>query len=141
MKKITLVEILLIVTVVALLATLGILFVNPKKQQAEYRDGQRLADMQTTINAVYQYKWDTDKFPATITDKQTEICKTDVPACTGMVDLSILTNKEAYLRILPSDPLAKSINGTGYLIQLTSDKRIKISAPHAENNIKMFIVR
>ncbi|MFC1598320.1 type II secretion system protein [Patescibacteria group bacterium] len=132
-KGFTLLEILLVVAAIAILAGIVILAINPNKQLADTRDAQRRSDVNTILNAVYQYAIDNSgTIPATITITQTEICVTG-GTCTGLIDLSVLTASETYLTSIPLDPTGSSANGAGYEILKTANDRITVVAPDAEN--------
>jgi type IV pilus assembly protein PilA len=130
----TLLEILLVVAAIAILAGIVILAINPSKQLADTRDAQRRSDVNTILNAVYQYAIDNDgAIPSSITTTQTEICNTG-GTCTGLIDLSVLTASETYLTAIPEDPTGASANGAGYEILKTANDRVTVVAPDAENS-------
>jgi len=137
----TLIEVLLVVAIIAILAGIVIIAVNPSKQLGDSRDAQRQADVTTILNAVYQYTLDNSgTIPATITASTTEMCATGtLPAtCTSssLIDLSVLTTSEKYLVSLPKDPQCTTkcaANGNGYKINKDAAGRIVVSAPGAEN--------
>lgn len=132
-KGFTLLEILLVVAAIAILAGIVILALNPSKQLGDTRNAQRKADVNTILNAVYQYTIDNNgTLPSTITTSQTEICKTG-GTCTGLIDLSVLTTNEKYLVSTPFDPTGSSTNGAGYEIKKSSNGRITLVAPDTEN--------
>ncbi len=138
----TLIEILLVVAAIAILAGIVILAINPLKQLAETRNAQRKADVNTISNAVYQYAIDTGTIPTTITASPTEICKTDSVSCTGLVDLSVLTDDEKYIVAIPQDPNGDcDENGVCYEISRTVNNRIIVSAPDAEQGETINITR
>lgn len=129
----TLLEILLVVAAIAILAGIVILAINPNKQLADTRNAQRKTDVNTILNAVYQYTIDNNgTLPSTITTTQTEICKTG-GTCTSLIDLSVLTTNEKYLVSMPFDPTGSSTNGAGYEIKKSSNGRITVVAPDTEN--------
>ena len=95
------------------------------------RDAQRRADVNTILNAVYQYYYDHNgNFPAGITTTKMEICGTVSQSCTGFVNLNILAG--SYVVQIPSDPLATG-NGTQYFIEKDARERITVSTSLSEN--------
>lgn len=137
----TLIEILLVVAAIAVLAGIVILAINPNKQLGDTRNAQRRADVNTILNAVYQYTIDNSgTLPATITTVQTEICKTG-GTCAGLIDLSVLTTNEKYLTSIPRDPTGATTNGAGYAINKTANGRITVAAPSAEQGALISVTR
>lgn len=137
----TLLEVLLVVAIIAILAGIVIIAINPGKNLADTRNSQRQADATTILNAVYQYALDNNgNLPASITASSAEICKTGTaPAtCTSgnLVDLSVITASGKYVPSLPLDPQCPSAcnaNGIGYEISKSaSTGRITVTAPDAE---------
>ncbi len=140
-KGFTLLEVLLVVAIIAILAGIVILALNPSKQLADSRNSQRRVDVNTILNAVYQYAVDNNgTVPATILTTSTEICKAS-STCTGLVDLSVLTNSEKFLTSIPTDPTGASTNGTGYRIMKTVNNRVTVTAPSAENGASISVTR
>ncbi len=139
-KGFTLLEILLVVAAIAILAGIVILAINPGKQLADTRNSQRWADVNTILNAVYQYSIDNNgDIPSAITTTQTEICFTST--CTGLVELNVLTTDEEYLVAIPTDPTGASTNGAGYEIVQSANGRITVSAPDAEEGETIGVTR
>src|SRR3989339_1567316 len=131
-KGFTLLEILLVVAAVAILAGIVIIAINPTKQLGDTRTAQRRADVNTILNAVYQYSIDTNgSLPSTITTTATAVCQ--AAPCTSLIDLSVLTASEKYLTAIPHDPLITATTGTaGYTIVKSANGRGKVAAPSAE---------
>lgn len=140
-KGFTLLEILLVVAAIAILAGIVIVAINPSKQLSDTKNAQRQADVNTILNAVYQYAIDNSgSVPASITANQTEICVTGGD-CTGLIDLSDLTNNETYITSIPLDPTGSSTNGAGYEIKKTGNGRVSVYAPDAENGQTIEVTR
>lgn len=140
-KGFTLIEILLTIAVIAILAGIVIVAVNPFKQLMDARNTQRSADVTTILNAIYQYTVDEGgNLPATITSTPTAVCATG-GTCTGLVDLSVLTAGEKYLTALPKDPSTGTANSTGYNISKSANGRVTVSAPAAEGDATINVTR
>jgi prepilin-type N-terminal cleavage/methylation domain-containing protein len=140
-KGFTLIEVLLVIAILAILAGVVIVAINPFKQLADARNTQRRADATTVLNAVYQYTVDNNgTLPATITVTPTAACAT-AGVCTGLIDLSVLAASEKYLTSLPKDPSSGTVNSTGYNISKSVNGRVTVSAPSAENGITISVTR
>ena len=144
----TLIEILLVIGIIAILAAVVIVAVNPARQFAQARNTQRLSNVNTILNAVYQYAVDnTGTLPSSIPMSAdcfgvttNEICKTG-GTCTSLVDLSVLTTDEKYLVSMPYDPSGATTDGTGYHIAKSANGRITVCAPHAELDVTISVTR
>ena len=138
----TLLEILLVVAAIGILAGIVILAINPNKQLGDTKNAQRKADINTILNATYQYAIDNNgNFPTTITSAAKEICET-TSDCQDLVDLGVLIDNEKYLTSIPIDPKGAVVTGgTGYNIEKTTNGRIKISAPQAEQGLTISVTR
>ncbi len=99
-------------------------------------------DVNTILNAVYQYTIDNNgTLPASITTSATEICKTG-GTCTGLIDLSVLTNNEKYITAMPSDPSDScNANGVCYKIVKSANGRITVNAPNSEQGATISVTR
>ncbi|MDH3324752.1 MAG: type II secretion system GspH family protein [Candidatus Peregrinibacteria bacterium] len=140
-KGFTMLEILLVVACIGILAGIVIVAINPGKQLAVTNNAKRRANVNTVLNAVYQYAIDNSgALPSTITTTQTEICVTG-GTCTGLIDLSDLTNNEEYITSIPEDPTGVSTNGAGYEILKTANGRVTVVAPDAEEGASISVTR
>jgi type IV pilus assembly protein PilA len=139
----TLIELLLVIGIIAILAAIVIVAINPTKQLGDARNAQRRADVNTILNAVYQYSIDNNgNMPSTITNVVTPICKSGVDVvCGGNVNLNVLTG--AYLVAIPNDPQA-DVNGVSAdytIVKDTTTKRITVAAPNAEQGASISVTR
>lgn len=138
----TLIEVLLVVAIIAILAGIVILAINPNKQLGDTRNSQRQADVNTILNAAYQYSIDNQgNVPTSITTTATDICATGAASCTGLSDLSVLTTDGKYLVAIPKDPRTGDDTNTGYQISQNSSGRITVSAPDAEQGKTISVTR
>jgi prepilin-type N-terminal cleavage/methylation domain-containing protein len=142
----TLLEVLLVVAIIAILAGIVIIAINPSKNLGDARNAQRQADVTTTLNAVYQYSLDNNgSLPAAITTVSTEICKTGAGSCTGLIDLSSVTTSGKYVASLPIDPQCPTgcnANGTGYKISKDATTgRVTVTGPNAEQGKTISVTR
>lgn len=138
----TLIELLLVIGIIAILAAVVIVAINPTKQLADARNAQRRSDVNTVLNAVYQYAIDNSgTLPTGITTTSKEICITSTTDCeSDGVDLDVLTG--SYLVKLPKDPQAPaSATGTDYMIFQNSNGRVTVSAPRAEQSATISVTR
>jgi prepilin-type N-terminal cleavage/methylation domain-containing protein len=141
-KGFTLLEILLVVAAISILAGIVVVAINPGKQLGETRNAQRRADVNTILNAVYQYALDNNgTLPADITTTETEICRTGGTCGTTYADLSELTLNEKYIVSIPYDPQGATTDGAGYKIVKTANNRVTVSAPDAEQNATIEVTR
>ena len=147
-RAFTLIEILLVIAILAILAAVVIIAINPVKQFGDARNTQRTSDVYMVLNAIYQYAADHQgSFPDVILEEELEICSTDAVSCSGMYDLSVLTDNEAYLIVMPIDPYcARDGEGclegsTGYALRKTENGRIHVRAPWVENGEVVEVMR
>jgi len=145
-KGFTLLEILLVIALIAILAAIVIVAINPAKQLASGRNTQRRADANTILNATYQYAIDNNgALPTGVASTVScstacntilatrEICKTG-GTCTGIVDLGVLTASGKYIVSIPNDPTTSTTDGSGYYIcKDSTSSRVTVCAPGAES--------
>ncbi len=142
----TLIELLIVIGIIAILAAVVIVALNPARQFSQARNTQRSSNVNTILNAVGQYISDNNgSLPASVTaltvDTPTQICATGAADCTGLVNLSVLTNSEIYLLSIPVDPAASTTGGVGYAVWRTSNNRVGVTALGAELDQKITVRR
>ena len=128
----TLIELLLVIGIIAILAAVVIVAINPTKQLGDARNAQRRSDVNTILNAVYQYSINNNgNLPSTITTTTTAICRSGVNVtCTGLINLNMLTG--SYLVGIPADPQSSTATSTNYTI-VKANNRVTVAAPGAES--------
>jgi prepilin-type N-terminal cleavage/methylation domain-containing protein len=147
----TLLEILLVVGIIAILAGIVILAINPTKQLGDARNAQRRSDVLTILNAVYQYSLDNQGVLTDITDADGALeddTAADCNATNGTDALQLedkLTATSTYLTSIPTDPSATSSDTVSeyYLVRDVTggSGRITVCAPLAENGVEITVTR
>jgi type IV pilus assembly protein PilA len=140
-KGFTLIELLLVIGIIAILASIVIVAINPTKQLGDARNAQRRSDVNTILNAVYQFAIDHNgTMPGCLaTTAGGPICiAADCTGVTGGCDLSPLTS--TYIVALPKDPSYASGNDSLYDVALASG-RVTVSAPEAEQDATISVTR
>ena len=150
-KGFTLLEILLVVAAIGILAGIVIVAINPTKQLGETRNAQRRSDVNTILNAIYQYALDNSGvLPSGITTSAQEVCigDTATTTCTGaspaLTPLNELIWAEKYLVSIPRDPQCPTVcssSGVGYTVTKTANGRVTVSAPDAEQGATISVTR
>lgn len=141
----TLLEVLLVAAIIAILAGIVIIAINPSKNLADSRNSQRRSDVTTILNAVYQYSLDNNgALPADITTTAGEVCATGTADCLTLIELSELTLNGTYLVSIPEDPTCPAdcaTDGTGYEIAEDTNGRVTVTAPNAEQGETISVTR
>ncbi len=132
LKGFTLVEILVVVALIAILAAITIIAINPAKNFADARNTQRSSDVAEILSAVTQY---TGEQGHQLSDLGTIPLCSATPAEIGTSDVDLSTRLvPTYLVAIPFDPSTGDAADTHYTICTTSASagRIQITAPDAE---------
>jgi len=136
-KGFTLIELLVVIGVIAILAAVVLVAVNPGRQFAQARDTQRRSDLYSITNAIYQYMAehngklpDNDGNQATDNFPVAAICIGTQSPC---YDLSIAgdspdTLVPTYIADIPLDPQNGTAENTGYTIYQDGNGRLIASA-------------
>ena len=145
-KAFTLIELLLVIGIIAILASIVIVAINPTKQLGDARNAQRRSDVNTVLNAVYQYAIDNNgTLPGAIPSGTAKpVCLGTVTgtACTDTaagVDLSDLIG--TYIVAIPADPQNTDTSVTGYTIVQDANGRVTVAAPSAEQSATISVTR
>jgi prepilin-type N-terminal cleavage/methylation domain-containing protein len=110
-KGFTLIEMLVVLGIIAILAAIVLVAVNPGRQFASARDSQRRSDLYSVTSAVYQFAVENNgNIPEDITNTPTNI-GTGGGNCNLKDDLV-----PTYIADIPFDPLSGSETDTQYVI-------------------------
>lgn len=132
-KGFTLFELLLVISIIAILSTISLVVLNQKRHLGEARNVRRDLDVQTFAFGFYQYALDNEgNYPAELSDTPVYICKFEASDCTGLLDVDYLYGK--YITMPLWDPLELNPNSTGYTVVLNTDGHVVVNAPLAEND-------
>ncbi len=136
----TLIEILLVVAILAILAGIVIIAVNPARQLGQANNSRRQADVTTIINAVYQYALDNGgSLPSGIDSTVGSFqvlgtapsgCDTTcgsfttLPACLNLSG----TLTPTYIVGIPLDPQSGTVANTDYYINKDANNRVTVGS-------------
>ena len=141
-KGFTLIEVLIVIGIIAILAAIVIIAINPAHQFAQSRNTQRRSDVLAILNAVQQRMVDNkgdfaegvvcDALPTSAKTISSTVDAANVDLCDCLVD--------TYLAEMPYDPNATSAAytscsayHTGYtIVQDATSERITVTAGSAE---------
>ena len=130
----TLIEVLVVIGIIAVLATVVLVAVNPARQFAQARNTQRVSNVNAILNALGQNSAD-NKGIFTCAAGTIPTTATQIGSATFDIRACIVPN---YLTEIPLDPTAGTMvsasdYATGYfVIQDATTKRITVTAPSAE---------
>lgn len=131
-KGFTLFELLLVISLLAILATISLSVINQKRHLGTARNVRRDLDVQTFALGFYQYALDNDgNYPIELSPDPVFICRFEASDCTGLIDASYLYGK--YITMHLWDPLEPNVNSSGYTVRLPADGHVVVEAPWAEN--------
>lgn len=137
----TLIEILIVIGIIAVLAAIVIVAINPAKQFAQARNTQRTANVNAILNAVGQRMADNKGiFEGEFTINSESYKCGVIPNPKQEISESMATNTTnetgnlgclvpTYIPTLPKEPLGET--GDEYTIEKLSNGRIQVCAPEA----------
>lgn len=145
-------EILLVVAAIAILAGIVIIAINPNKQLGETRNAQRESDVNTILNAVYQYSLDNNgSFPGGLdaVDGSSQVlgsdsdCDTTCTAVTTVADcVDVSSDLVAdYLVGIPQDPSSGSSTNSDYYINVDTNNRLVVGSCDPEQSVTIEVTR
>ncbi|MFA9262621.1 MAG: type II secretion system protein [Undibacterium sp.] len=136
-RAFTLIEILLAIGIIAVLATVVVVSLDPISRFRDARDARRLSDIQSILSAVHQYVIDNQgTFPAGLDTTERQIgtassgCniggECSVSGDSDCIDLS--SSLERYLKDIPFDPSNGSNAHTHYSVSLNANNIATVTA-------------
>jgi len=141
----TLIEILVVIGIIAILAAIVLVSINPAKRFQDARNSQRRANVESILSAIQQNMVDNKGIftcPATagfVLDTTTRTMKYVAAATAGATDIAPCISK--YLSVLPVDPSASGAHWTSvtdydteYTVSVNADKQVTVTAPEALND-------
>lgn len=130
----TLIELLIVIGIIAILAAVVIVAVNPSKQFAQARNAQRESNVSTILNAIGQVIAD-NKGSFACGSEDEKIDNTKKAIGTGAVDLESCL-KPAYIAAgVPMDPEVGSAANTGYTVNVVAGVYEVCALEHAELSV------
>lgn len=142
----TLIEILIVIGIIAILAAIVLVAINPARQFRQANNAQRQSNVNAILSAVSQYAVDNK---GDLSGLNLPSTPDDIGGDTSEIDLCALVPK--YIPELPVDPLVEQTDTdldsndqsisvadcsqdykTGYVVD-TENSRVVISAPRTEN--------
>lgn len=133
-KGFTLIEVLLVVVILAALAGIVLVAINPARQTAATNDAVRSSHVGQILSAIAQYQVENSALPSGIGTGALEIATgSGANICSALVD--------TYIAELPVDPTdtdafftSCSSYATGYNVSRSSSGRVTVAAPSAEGD-------
>ena len=143
----TLIEILVVIGIIAILAAVVIIAINPARQFAQARDTQRSSNVNAILNAVWQRMVD-NKGVWTVADGCDDLPTSALPIALGVASGTVgVVDLEpclvpTYLPSMVSDPSTATATDSGYTVMKTAGVgRVTVAAPGAEINIPISLTR
>lgn len=134
----TLIEVLIVIGIIAILAGIVIVAINPARQFAQANNTTRMSNVTTILNAIGQ-NLAANKGTFTCGAVALPSSATHIGTGAGLIDLSCLT--PVYLVSIPLDPSGGTAADTGYTVAVDANGRVTVSAPNAQNGETISVTR
>lgn len=145
-KGFTLVEMLIVVTILAVLVATVVAAINPAKVIAEARNARRWGDVNATMTGIYRYVIENSSNIKQISTQEMQLgsatdgCNNNCPnALKECLDLS--STLKGFLPIIPTDPLVGTSERTGYSVKRDEFNVVTVNACKAENGLVIKMAR
>lgn len=138
----TLIEILIVIGIIAVLAAIVLVAVNPKKQFEDANNAQRFSNVNAILSSIGQFIVDNKgQLPSQITSTVQDISSSGSNLCSALMP--------KYISALPGDPTAGTSQNitsctsynSGYTVVKDSNDRITVSAPAAQQGKTISVTR
>ncbi len=145
LKGFTLIELIVVIGIIAILAAIVIVAVNPARQFAQARNTTRRSDTNAILNAIHQYAADANNgvlptsIPLTTPDQICMKISGGSESCTGLIDLNMIA--PTYVTKIPKDPSQGAGEDSGYTVVKDANNRVKVAAPLAELSVTIEVER
>lgn len=129
----TLIELIVVIGIVAILAAIVIVAVNPARQFAKSRNTQRQSDVKAIYDAVNQHaSANGGSWLSTITTVPKTVCDSTGGACDPSTTADLAALIGAYISAIPRDPAGGTATDTKYKIYRDNSGRVTVYAAAAE---------
>jgi type IV pilus assembly protein PilA len=150
-KGFTLIEILLVIGMIAVLATVVFVALDPAKRFRDVRDAKRATDVQSVLSAIQTYIVDNQgTLPAGITTTEKQL-GTAVAGCTlatggcavvGAADcINLSATLAKYLKTIPLDPSGGTATLTKYSVGIDANSIVTVKACGTEGATNIAVSR